>query len=83
MTRIYNVTLEVEVTNPEALYKEAYIRMIDAGIEKDEVEESLKDDEGNINVEYCLVWIFDPGADTNNYGVGVIDSGAEFMAAWS
>ena len=56
----YQVTLYVDVSDPEELYKAALERAVGDGLTQESASEDLRPD-GEIHVGNCLLMLLDPG----------------------
>ena len=56
---VYAVTLTVAVDNPEALYNAAVAKHRD--VDPQTAREDFQDEDGEIIVEACLQYLYDPG----------------------
>ncbi|MBK3333520.1 hypothetical protein [Burkholderia pseudomallei] len=55
----YLVTLSVRVDDPEAVYNAAIAKHRD--VDPQTAREDFEDEDGNINIEACLGYLYDPG----------------------
>ncbi|MBF3951880.1 hypothetical protein ISG27_12620 [Burkholderia pseudomallei] len=55
----YTVTLTVYVHDTEVLYNAAFAKYRD--VDRQMAIEDLQDEEGDVNVEACLQYLYDPG----------------------
>lgn len=69
-------TMEVNVYDPDSLAEAAVRQLIKDGIDEVEARSDVRDDEGNVDIEYCLVMLLDPGI-VDDAGFSINDSGAE------
>lgn len=74
MRTTHQVSIYVEVSHRQALYKAALARAMADGLDKKDAESNLKSF-GSIDVHKCLIMLFDPG--TSPDGCKILDTAVE------
>lgn len=76
MSNTYTVNIEVRVHNAAQLYESAMHRAVVVdGMDKEEAEALLQPHSNEIDVEACLIMLFDPGLSPE--GTNIIQSSVD------